>query len=71
VNFRKDPVLAIWQGRNLLAEVEISPETFELSKIVAETELVLLSLISMIVAKRKLRARPRLRLISTSDDIGL
>jgi hypothetical protein len=50
---RNDPVLMIWQARNLRAEIEIFPETDEISKIVAETEMVLSDLILRILATRK------------------
>ena len=65
---RKDPLLTIWQARNLLVEVEVFPETHELSKIIAETEMALINLMLKMIAGRKLRDRPRLWSISTSGD---
>jgi hypothetical protein len=71
VDLRNDPVLTIWQARNLLAEIEAFPETDEIFNTLAEVEDVLFNLILTIVAKRKSQVRSRLRLISSSGDIGL
>jgi hypothetical protein len=62
-----DPVVMIWQARNLLAELDVFPETDEISQILAETETTLVNLILRIVAIRKECVKPRLELISTSD----
>jgi len=47
----------------------VFPETDEISKIVAETERDLVNLILRILALRKMRDQPRLRLVSRSDDL--
>jgi hypothetical protein len=62
-----DPVVMIWQARNLLAELEMFPATDEISQILAETEMTLFNLILRIVAIRKVCDKPRLELISSSD----
>jgi hypothetical protein len=70
VNLGTDPVVMIWQARNLLAEVQVSPETDEISAILAETEMILFNLILRIVAMRKEGDKPRLQLVSSSSDIN-
>jgi hypothetical protein len=69
VDLKQDPVLTIWEARNLLAEIAVFPETDEISKMVAETERDLVNLILRILALRKMRDQPRLRLVSRSDDL--
>jgi hypothetical protein len=69
VDLKQDPVLTIWEARNRLAEIAVFPETDEISKMVAETERDLVNLILRILALRKMRDQPRLRLVSRSDDL--
>jgi hypothetical protein len=68
VDLKQDPVLTIWHARNLLGEIVVFPETDEIASIVAEAESALFKLILKIVAARKFRDQPRLRLVSPSDD---
>ena len=69
MDLKQDPVLTVWEARNLHAEIAVFPETDEISKMVAETERDLVNLILRILALRKMRDQPRLRLVSRSDDL--
>lgn len=64
-----DPVLNIWEARNLIAEAEMYPESDEIARIFAEVETALFLLILKIVSKRRSRDQSRLRLVSSSTDV--
>jgi hypothetical protein len=64
----EDQVLVIWDAINLLGEVNMFPDTDEMSKIFAETEIALVNIISKIIKMRKLQERPSLRLVSPLAD---
>ena len=67
----KDPLLNIWEAINLIGEVGALPETDEISKIFAELEMVLFSLILRMISTPKMGGQSGLRLVSSSDDIDL
>jgi hypothetical protein len=58
VDLKQDPVLTIWEARNLLAEIAVFPETDEISKMVAETERDLVNLILRILAHARCGISP-------------
>jgi hypothetical protein len=68
VHSSKDLVLDIWEAINLIAEVEMFPETDEISRMFSQAEMVLFELILRIVSTRRIRDRSPLRLISSSAD---
>ena len=48
-----DPVLTVWRAMNLLNDVDLESETPEISSILAEAEITLFRLVTVLVRRTK------------------
>jgi len=51
VAFSKDPVLALWQAMKSLAEVNARTDSADISKILAEAEMILFGLVLALIKR--------------------
>jgi hypothetical protein len=54
VAFSKDPVLAIWQAMKHLAEVDARTDAADISKILAEAEMILFGLVLALIKRSEI-----------------
>jgi hypothetical protein len=53
VPLTSDPVLTVWRAMNLLNDVDLESETPEISSILAEAEITLFRLVTVLVRRTK------------------